>query len=267
MTAKVIPTVLTIAGSDSGGGAGIQADLKTFSALQTYGMSAITAITAQNTREVLQIEELTSEIIYNQIKAVVTDIGVNAYKTGMLSSIRIIETVAQAIEDFSLKNFVLDPVMVSKSGAKLIQDDAIETLLEKLLPHASIVTPNIPEAEVISGVRIDSETAIRKAAETIAALGSSCVVIKGGHLNGDPVDWAYSQNHLFAMPKKRIPTENTHGTGCTYSAAIAAFLAKGNTTQEAVRAAKEYVFGGIAESLSLGTGHGPLHHFHNWYKY
>jgi hydroxymethylpyrimidine/phosphomethylpyrimidine kinase len=264
---KNIPTVLTIAGSDSGGGAGIQADLKTFSALQSFGMSAITAVTAQNTREVLQIEELSSDMIYNQIKAVATDIGIKACKTGMLSSQRIIETVARAMEDFALKNFVLDPVMVSKSGAKLIHDDAIEVLLHKLLPRACVVTPNIPEAEVMTGLTIDSEATIRKAAEKIAAYGAQCVVIKGGHLDGDPVDWAYSQNQLFAMPEKRVATVNTHGTGCTYSAAIAAFLAKGYTTQEAVRGAKEYVHGGIVESLALGQGHGPLHHFHTWYKY
>ncbi len=264
---KGIPRVLSIAGSDSGGGAGIQADIKTFSALSTYGMSAITAVTAQNTKDVLQIMEMSQEMVYKQIQAVAEDVGVDAFKTGMLSSRPIIEVVIKAIADFQLKNFVCDPVMLTKSGVKLLADDAINILIHELIPLADVITPNIPEAEVITKQSIDTEATIRVAAEKIMNMGAKCVVIKGGHLQGDPVDWVCSQKHFFALPERRINTPHTHGSGCTYSSAIAAFLARGYETDRAIREAKKYIHKAISFSLSLGNGHGPLHHFHSWYKY
>jgi hydroxymethylpyrimidine/phosphomethylpyrimidine kinase len=262
-----IPKSLTIAGSDSGGGAGIQADLKTFSALKTFGMSAITAITAQNTKEVLQILELPVDIINNQIKAVAEDIGVDAFKTGMLSSEKIIHAVAASIRDFGLKNYVLDPVMTSKSGHTLLKPEAIHALITELLPLSLIITPNIPEAQILAGMEINNDGAVRDALKKILDLGPKNVIIKGGHAQGNPVDWINLAGYIFAIPESRIDTRNTHGSGCTFAAAIVSFLARGYELDKAIWEAKSYIHKAIARSLDIGAGHGPLHHFHPWYRF
>lgn len=262
-----IPICLTIAGSDSGGGAGIQADLKTFSSLKTFGTSVITAITAQNSHEVIGIEEISTDFIYKQIQAVATDFPIRAFKSGMLSSRNIIEIVESGIREFKLQNYVLDPVMVAKSGAKLLKEDAIDSMVSKLFPLAHVVTPNLPEAEVLIGEKIESEAAMRKAAEKILNMGPSWVIIKGGHGEGNPVDWVFSKESFFALPGKRVHTQNTHGSGCSYSSAITAFLARGFTTEEAIREAKKFIHKAIIMSLKIGQGHGPLHHFHPWYNF
>lgn len=262
-----IPLSLTIAGSDSGGGAGIQADLKTFSALQTFGASVITAITAQNSREVLAIHEVPAPVISDQIRAVATDFSIASFKTGMLFSRQIIEAVGTAIDDYRLSNYVLDPVMISKSGARLLKDDAIQSLKENLVPKSLVLTPNLPEAEVLTGVTITDEPSARKAARFLLEMGAEWIIIKGGHLEGAPVDRVYSRHESFELPGTRVETKNTHGSGCTYSSAIVAFLARGYTPPEAIREAKAYIHSGIEQSLDIGSGHGPLHHFHPWYRF
>jgi hydroxymethylpyrimidine/phosphomethylpyrimidine kinase len=257
------PRALTIAGSDSGGGAGIQADLKTFTALNVYGMSAITAVTAQNTLTISQVHVLPPEMVAAQIDAVAEDIGVDAVKTGMLASAAIVETVAAAIKRHALKNVVVDPVMVAKSGDALLQDDAVEALRRHLLPLATLVTPNIPEAETLSGVRIDTEAALYEAAARIREFGAKNVLIKGGHAAGSKVrDVLFDgqQTHVFEM--ERIDTKNTHGTGCTLSAAIAAHLARGESIDVSVSNGIEFVQGAIRRAYALGSGHGPLNHTH-----
>ena len=258
-----IPRVLTIAGSDSGGGAGIQADLKTMTVLGAYGMSVITSVTAQNTVAVTGIYDLAPEAVARQLDAVLSDIGADAVKTGMLSSAAIIEVVAAGLERHAVKNLVIDPVMLAKSGDALLREDAWETLKARLLPLATIITPNVPEAEALTGAVIQDETGLRAAAEALRALGPEYVLIKGGHLRGgESTDYLYDGEVVRSYSTRRIATRNTHGTGCTLSAAIATWLGFGCAVPEAVRLAKDYINGAILHSdeLGVGTGHGPLHH-------
>ncbi|MCL7390224.1 MAG: bifunctional hydroxymethylpyrimidine kinase/phosphomethylpyrimidine kinase [Thaumarchaeota archaeon] len=253
-----IPRALTIAGSDSGGGAGIQADLKTFAALGVHGMSAITAITAQNTRTVTMIHDIPVEMVREQIRVVVEDIGVDAVKTGMLHTVEIISAVADEIGKINAP-VVIDPVMISKSGARLLREEAVNTLIEKLIPLATVITPNAREAEVLAKIRIKDVDDQKKAAEEISSLGPKAVVIKGGHINGrEAVDVLYYQGEFRIYVGERIDTKNTHGTGCTFASAIAAQLAKGYSIPEAVQTAKEFVTSAIRYSLPIGSGHGPV---------
>ena len=251
------PVALTIAGSDSGGGAGIQADLKTFAAFGVHGTSAITAITAQNTIGVTDILELPTSLVRAQIAAVVEDIGVQAAKTGMLSSAAIIGMVAMAIEDYALRDLVVDPVMVAKGGAKLLRDDAVQALRERLIPLAAVVTPNLPEAEVLLERHVQTLDDRRRAARDLVAMGARAAVVKGGHAD-DATDVFFDGNELVELPALRIDTANTHGSGCVFSAAIAAGLAMGADPLAAVRQAKAFITEAIAGSLELGRGHGPV---------
>ena len=261
-----ISKALTIAGSDSGGGAGIQADLKTFAALGVYGSSVLTAITAQNTLGVTAVHEIPTEIIAAQFDAVLSDIGADAAKTGMLSSSAIIATVADGVRRHGLTKLVVDPVMVAKSGDRLLREDAVAALRERLLPLALVVTPNIPEAETLAGITIRTDGDRREAARRIGDLGPRYVVVKGGHAPGDPVDFLYDGSRIVPIGAgPRIDTPNTHGTGCTFSAAIAAGLARGLAVEEAVRAAKEYLTEALRASYRIGAGHSPVHHFHAWW--
>ena len=262
MTANPIPKAMTIAGSDSGGGAGIQADLKTFAALGVYGASTLTAITAQNTVAVTAVHELPVDLIQSQIDAVVTDIGVDAVKTGMLSSAAIVAAVAAALQKHAVPNIVVDPVMIAKSGDALLRPDAVAALRNHLLPLATVVTPNIPEAETLTGLSLQTAAAIRQAAEQIVAMGARSVVIKGGHRAGPAADLFYDGAQFQEFTAPRIDTPNTHGTGCTFAAAIAAGLAQGQDLAAAVAQAKDYVTAAIRHSYPLGQGHGPLHHFY-----
>jgi hydroxymethylpyrimidine/phosphomethylpyrimidine kinase len=256
-----VAKALTIAGSDSGGGAGIQADLKTFAALGVYGTSALTAVTAQNTRGVLAVAEVPEEVVALQIDAVMEDIGADSAKTGMLSSPSIIETVADRIEAWGVEKLVVDPVMVAKSGDRLLQIDAIDALKSRLLPLALVVTPNIPEAEVLAGLSIQSERDARAAAAAIAKLGPRYVVLKGGHWSGPPLDLIFEGDLFIELPGERIVTTNTHGTGCTFSAAVAAYLARGLQPIDAIREAKTFVTGALRASYRIGDGHSPVNHF------
>jgi hydroxymethylpyrimidine/phosphomethylpyrimidine kinase len=262
MTNTRPPTVMTIAGSDSGGGAGIQADLKTFSALGVFGTSTLTAITAQNTVGVTAIHEVPTDIIAAQIDAVLSDIGANAVKTGMLSSASIVMTVADSIRRHGIANLVVDPVMVAKSGDRLLRQEAVGALRTALLPLATVVTPNIPEAEDLTGISISTDADVRRVAQAIIDMGAQSVVVKGGHRDGPPTDVYYDGNQFLEFTTERIPTSNTHGTGCTFASAVAAFLAHGNTVPQSVERAKEYVTAAIRASYPIGKGHGPLHHFH-----
>ncbi len=253
---------LTIAGSDSGGGAGIQADLKTFAAFNVYGMSAITSVTAQNTVGVTAIYDITPEIVGRQIEAIMEDIGVNAAKTGMLSNSNIIETVADKIKEYHLEKLVTDPVMVAKSGSPLLEEEAKTTLIRKLLPLVYIVTPNIFEAEIISGISIRSIKDAEKAATLIYEKGPKNVLVKGGHLfTKKAIDILFDGSEYHYYESERIDTKNTHGTGCTLSAAITAGLAKGLDVRQAIEIAKDYINRAIREAPpNIGKGHGPLYH-------
>ncbi|HLZ96155.1 MAG TPA: bifunctional hydroxymethylpyrimidine kinase/phosphomethylpyrimidine kinase [Candidatus Dormibacteraeota bacterium] len=253
-----LPVALTIAGSDSGGGAGIQADLKTFAALGVHGTSAVTAITAQNTLGVTDIFELDPGLIRAQIDAVRGDLGVDAAKTGMLSSSAIIEAVASALEAHRITRLVVDPVMVAKGGAKLLREDAVEALRRRLLPLAMVLTPNLPEAEVLLGHRIEGLDARRDAARELLELGPRAVVLKGGHAEGDAVDVYWDGSELVELTAKRVDTQNTHGSGCAFSAAIAARLAAGRTPIDSVRDAKQFITSAIEFALEVGQGHGPV---------
>jgi hydroxymethylpyrimidine/phosphomethylpyrimidine kinase len=253
-----LPVALTIAGSDSGGGAGIQADLKTFAALGVHGTSAITAVTAQNTVTVSDILELPVGMIRAQIDAVVEDLGVQAAKTGMLSSAAIIEAVSAAIAAHRIGNLVVDPVMVAKGGARLLREHAVDALRSWLLPLATVLTPNLPEAEVLLRRRIATLAERREAARDLLALGPRAVVVKGGHAEGDAVDIYWDGATWEELPAERLATTNTHGSGCVFSAAIAAGLAGGLDPLTAVREAKEFITGAIEFSLELGHGHGPV---------
>ncbi|MFC4768370.1 bifunctional hydroxymethylpyrimidine kinase/phosphomethylpyrimidine kinase [Effusibacillus consociatus] len=256
-----IARALTIAGSDSGGGAGIQADLKTFTVLGVYGMSALTAITVQNTLGVHGIYNLPLEAIEKQIDAVVTDIGVDAVKTGMLSQVPIIELAAAKIRQHRIRNLVVDPVMVAKGGARLLEASAQNALIEHLLPVAQVVTPNLPETEVLIEREIRTVDDMREAAKRILEFGPRTVVVKGGHLAGDAVDIVYDGENFYELASPRIETRHTHGTGCTFSAAVTAELAKGKNVLEAVSVAKEFITCAISDSLELGGGHGPTNHW------
>jgi hydroxymethylpyrimidine/phosphomethylpyrimidine kinase len=255
-------TALTIAGSDSGGGAGIQADLKTFAALGVYGTSAITAITAQNTLGVTAIAALPADIVTAQIEAVFSDIGADAVKTGMLANVAIVEAVAAAIAALDLPNVVVDPVMIAKSGDRLLDDDAIGAIRTELLPRAFVVTPNAPEAEELAGMSIRSLEDARDAARAIHRLGPGAVVLKGGHLPGDEaIDLLYDGHGFQEYRAPRLQARHTHGTGCTFAAAITASLALGQPLAEAVAEAKRYVTEAIRRGLPVGRGHGPVDHF------
>ncbi len=253
-------TALTIAGSDSSGGAGIQADIKTMTANGVYAMSAITALTAQNTTGVTGIMEVTPEFLAEELDCIFTDIRPDAIKTGMVSSTAIIEMIADKIKQYDGKNIVVDPVMVATSGSKLISDEAIDTLKEKLLPLATVITPNIPEAEVLSGMKISSEAEMEEAANKIYESFGCAVLLKGGHQINDANDLLYSENETIWFKGKRIDNPNTHGTGCTLSSAIASNLAKGESLEDSVRYAKNYISGALADMLDLGKGSGPLNH-------
>lgn len=256
------PRALTIAGSDSGGGAGIQADLKTFAAFGVYGASAITAITAQNTVGVFAIHDVPAAVVAAQIDAVLDDIGADAAKTGMLSSAAIIETVADRLRAHALTTLVVDPVMVAKSGDRLLREDAVQALRELLLPLAAVVTPNAPEASVLAGVDVVDVASAREAARRIHALGPRLVIVKGGHMGGDTSDDLVFDGRSFeVLSGRRIDTLHTHGTGCTFSAAIAACLARGLAPLEAAREARVYLQGAIEHAEPLGAGHGPVNHF------
>ncbi|MEH2050721.1 bifunctional hydroxymethylpyrimidine kinase/phosphomethylpyrimidine kinase [Nostoc sp.] len=259
-----IPVALTIAGSDSGGGAGIQADLRTFAFHCVHGTSAITCVTAQNTLGVKRVDAMPREAVVAQIQAVVEDIGVQAAKTGMLLNQEIIFAVAQQVEALQIKNLVVDPVMVSRTGAQLIDDDAVKTLCHTLIPKAVIITPNRYEAQILSGLQINSLEDMQKAAEIIyKTLRTKAVLVKGGGMQGDlrGVDIWFDGDKLEVLTCQQVETKNTHGTGCTLSAAIAANLAKGKDLWQAVQQAKEYVTTALTHALDIGEGQGPVGHF------
>ncbi len=258
---------LTIAGSDSGGGAGIQADLKTFAALGVYGMSAITSVTAQNTLGIQGIYELPAEFVALQIESVVADIGVDAVKTGMLANREIIAVVRAKVLEHRLPNLVIDPIMVAKNGTSLLREDARRTLIEELLPLAKVLTPNLAEAEALTGLKVEDLATMKEAAEAIHGMGAQNVVVKGGHLTGECIDVLYDGRTFREYAAPRIETKNTHGTGCTFASAIAAGLAKGQSVPEAVGQAKEYITLALehGRSLGIGKGHGPLQHFAHFY--
>lgn len=255
-------TAMTVAGSDSGGGAGIQADLKTFAAHGVYGSSAITAVTAQNTLGVTAVLALPADIITAQIEAIAGDIGADAVKTGMLANAAIVEAVAAAIETLELPHVVVDPVMVAKSGDRLLEEDAIAAVKSELIPRAYVVTPNVMEAEVLAGLRVGSPADAREAARRIQRLGPRAVIVKGGHLDGpEAIDILFDGHEFIELRAPRLATRHTHGTGCTFASAIAANLALGLELGDAARRAKHYVTGAIRAGLPIGRGHGPLDHF------
>jgi len=260
---------VTIAGSDSGGGAGIQADLKTFSALGVYGASVIAALTAQNTKGVTGIHDVPPAFVAAQIDAVFSDLKVDAVKIGMLSNAGVIEAVTNGLNRHAAKNVVLDPVMVATSGDRLLDPAAMDALRKKLIPRADLITPNLPEAAALLETAVaTTEAEMQAQAGRLIASGAKAVLMKGGHGSGpEAVDLLVDANSVMRFAAARIDTKNTHGTGCTLSSAIAAGLAKGLTLKDAVRAAKDYTTAAIAAShkLSVGTGHGPVHHFHNWW--
>lgn len=252
---------LTIAGSDSGGGAGIQADIKTFQELGVFGTTAITALTAQNTLGVHGIFDVTPKFLKQQIEAVLADFDVKAIKTGMLFSAELIEVVAESMEGQEIP-LVVDPVMIAKGGESLLQEKAVTALKTKLLPLTTICTPNIPEAEVLTGMTISNSTDIEQAAKEIVAMGVQYVVMKGGHLHGEySSDIVYWNEGSFSVKTPRVETKDTHGTGCTFSAAITANLAKGLSIEEAIIEAKKFIHLAISTPLSIGQGHGPTNHF------
>lgn len=265
---KIYPSILTIAGSDCSGGAGIQADIKTISALGAYAASAITAITVQNTLGVTGIHPVPPEYVKGQIEAVMTDIRPRAVKIGMINDVKIVEVIADAIQKFRPRFVVFDPVMVSTSGCKLIEDDAITALTTRLMPLATLITPNLSEAQVLTGITVNDRQSMQAAAQELLKLGSQAVLVKGGHLEGGRMyDLLQVRNesepHLFAADK--VNSSNTHGTGCTLSSAIATYLALGNPLVTAVEKAKQYVWQGIltGKDVHIGEGHGPLNHFHS----
>ena len=255
---------LTIAGSDSSAGAGIQADLKTFAALGVYGTCAITAITAQNTTGVVEAAVISADLVTAQIEAVAGDIEIHAVKTGMLGDAAVVEAVAATIKELELPLVVVDPVLASSGGSRLLDDDGVEMLCRELMPLARVVTPNVPEAEVLSGKRIQSETDLKDAARRIHDIGGSAVIITGGHharYSHEVVDTLFDGHRFSEFRTARIDTPNTHGTGCTFASAVAAHLALGCTLDEATERAQQYVAGAIQHAISIGRGSGPLGHF------
>ena len=260
MNYSKIKTALTIAGSDSSGGAGIQADLKTMLVNGVYGMSAITALTAQNTMGVTAVYEVTPEFLGQQIDAVFTDIFPDSVKIGMTANAQLIEVIAERLILYRARNIVVDPVMLATSGARLISENAVTALKEKLLPLATVVTPNIPEAEALSGMKISDKTDMEKAADLINKTYGCAVLLKGGHSENDANDLLYENGEITWFEGKRIDNTNTHGTGCTLSSAIASNLAKGFTLKQSVKLAKEYISGALSAMLDLGRGSGPMNH-------
>lgn len=263
--------VLTIAGSDSGGGAGIQADIKTISACGCYAMSAVTAITVQNTTGVSGVHPVPAQTISDQIAAVLDDIGADAVKIGMLHSSEIIKTVKNALQKYHIKNIVLDPVMVATSGDKLLRDEAIETLKNELIPITRVITPNIPEAEILLGKKIRSQEDLVPIAKELSQNRAVSVLLKAGHLTGDElIDIFYNaaDDQILELKSKRIQTKNTHGTGCTLSSAIASFIALGYSVNDAVRKANNYIHRAVKSGAkyTTGKGHGPVHHFYKFWK-
>lgn len=264
---SVVPRALTIAGSDSGGGAGIQADLKTFAALGVYGMSAITAVTAQDSRRVYSTEEISLESIQAQIRAVLDDFGADAVKTGMLPSAESIELVAELAGEYRIEHLVVDPVMVSTGGDRLIRPEAIHLFRKRLFPLAAVVTPNLPEAEALTESRIRNQRDRERACKWILKWGCRAVVLKGGHGTGPrSADLFLDETGFETFSAPRVVTKNTHGSGCTFASAIAAFLARGCDLKTAVGRAKKYVSEAIVHSLDVGRGNGPLGHFHDRWK-
>jgi len=257
----LIPKALTIAGSDSGGGAGIQADLKTFSAFRVFGMSVITAVTAQNSLGVQGVENLPPAFVAQQLRSVLEDFGADAAKCGMLSTAPIIEAVATELTSHRIEKLVVDPVMVAKSGDQLLQPEARAALADRILPLALLVTPNLPEAEVLAGIRVAEPEDMEEAARRIHLMGPRYVLVKGGHLKGDATDLLWNGRDFTRFSTPRIDSQNTHGTGCTFSAAIAAGLARGQALGDAIRSAKAYVTRAIREGFRGGRGVGQLRHF------
>jgi hydroxymethylpyrimidine/phosphomethylpyrimidine kinase len=256
-----VPRALTIAGSDSGGGAGIQADLKTFSAFRVYGTSVITAVTAQNSMGVQGVENLPPAFVARQLRSVLDDFGADAAKCGMLSTAPIIEAIAGVLAERPIPNLVVDPVMVAKSGDALLRPDAVKALITRILPLALVVTPNLPEAEALTGLPVSDRASMEEAARRIGALGPRHVLVKGGHLKGDAVDLLWDGRAFQEFSAPRVDSPNTHGTGCTLSAAIAAGLALGYPLSEAITRAKAYVTRAIREGFQAGRGVGQLRHF------
>jgi hydroxymethylpyrimidine/phosphomethylpyrimidine kinase len=252
-----VPRALTIAGSDSGGGAGIQADLKTFMALGVYGMSAITALTAQNTMGVSSVHEVPPDFVREQIAQVVRDIGVDAAKTGMLATAEIVTAVAETVAEFNIDKLVVDPVFISKNRDILLAEDAVDSLINKLFPVSLIITPNLYEASALIGEEVSTLETMRNAARVLHEMGPGYVLVKGGHLAGDTIDVLYDGSSYIELPAERIDSIHTHGTGCTLSAAIAAYLARGDEVIDAVRQAKAFVTESIRRGLAIGGGHGP----------
>lgn len=268
---KTYYRVLTIAGSDSGGGAGIQADLKTFAANRCYGMSVITALTAQNTRGVTAIHALPPSFAVDQLTAIFTDIGTDAIKIGMLYSAELIEAVAETLNNFRPRNIVLDPVMVAQSGDKLLQDEAIQAIKEHLMPVADVVTPNLPEAEVLLGQQIETFQDVQRAARELSMIGGRSILIKGGHMaESKSTDLLYltEEDRFCSLEAARIDSQNNHGTGCTLSSAIAAHMARGSDIEEAVNKAKTFIHNAIraGAAYKIGHGHGPVHHFFEFWE-
>ena len=258
----MLPIALTIAGSDSGGGAGIQADLKTFHAFGVFGTAAITALTAQNTRGVSAVHAVPASMVREQIRAVASDLRPAALKTGMLATAELVRTVAEAIAEDRLENIVVDPVMVATTGARLLDADAEDAIVEYLLPLTSVVTPNLDEAAILAGHAIEGEADMRRAAEALVARGAAAALIKGGHLLADEIaDVLYDGREFHVWRRPKLETTSTHGTGCTLSAAIAAGLAHGRPLTRAVEDALDFVQRAIVEAPGLGEGHGPLNHF------
>jgi hydroxymethylpyrimidine/phosphomethylpyrimidine kinase len=255
-------TALTIAGSDSGGGAGVQADLKTFASHGVYGTSALTAVTAQNTRGVTMVETMPADLVIAQIEAVASDIGVHAVKTGMLATAAIVEAVAATVQELDLPFLVVDPVMLAKSGDTLANDEAVASMRAELLRLAFVVTPNLPEAEALAGIAIATDADRREAARRIHALGPTAVIVKGGHdHSADIVDLLFDGQTFTDFPTERVPGAHTHGTGCTYAAALTAHLALGRSLADAIPLVQEYIAGAIRHAPQLGRGHGPMNHF------
>ena len=257
-----VPTAMTIAGSDSGAGAGVQADLKTFAALGVYGTSVLTAVTAQNTRQVTDMLELPTSLIGSQIDAVMADIGADAVKTGMLSSSEVVAAVAEKVRLHRLERLVVDPVMVAKAGDRLLRADAVEALRTLLIPLARVVTPNGPEAEVLTGRRVETLDDAKKAARDLVGMGATAAIVKGGHLGGAATDTLYDGGDFIELTSPRVETTSDHGTGCTFASAITAGLAKGLDLAAAAALAKEYVTAALRHAFPMGRGHGPLNHFY-----
>ena len=257
----LIPKALTIAGSDSGGGAGIQADLKTCSAFRVFGMSVVTAVTAQNSVGVQGVLNLPPAFVAQQLRSVLTDLGADAAKCGMLSTAPIIEAVADVLREHPVDKLVVDPVMVAKSGDALLRSDARDALIQRILPLALVVTPNLPEAEVLADMRVEARPEMEEAARRIHALGPRYVLVKGGHLKGEALDLLWNGREFTTFVVPRVDSTNTHGTGCTLSAAITAGLSRSQAVGDAIREAKAYVTAAIREGFALGRGVGQLRHF------